>query len=167
MLWRRFGGGSLIICFLAFFGCTLKTVDTTEAGNHNALTAKVLIATQAGEFKRTVVSEIKDNLGNNVFYVKVVDVKWLPNESADDFNAIVILNRCLNSKTWQQRTGLSTNRICRTATNSTACPPSTGLWLISPAWPLKKAIGRSASPGIAAAPSVCWPACDPPQSIRS
>ena len=95
MLIRLFSSGFLIIYFLAFSGCTLKTLDTTEAGNRGALKGRVLIATQKSEFKRTVVSEIKEYLGNSVFYVKVVDVKWLPNESADDFNAIVILNRCM------------------------------------------------------------------------
>ena len=92
---RLLGSGIVIICFLAFSGCTLKTVDPTEAGNQAALKGKVLIATQKSKFKRTVVSEIKDNLGDNVSYVKVVDVKWLPKESADDFNAIVIINRCM------------------------------------------------------------------------
>jgi hypothetical protein len=92
---RLFSSGFLFVYFLAVSGCTLKTVETTEAGNQNALRGKVLIATQKSEFKRTVVSEIKEYLGNSVFYVKVVDVKWLPNESTDDFNAIVILNRCM------------------------------------------------------------------------
>jgi len=84
-----------MICFLAFFGCTLKTVETTESGTRDSLKGKVLIVTQKSRFKRTLVSEVTDNLGDNVFYVKIVDVKWLPNESADDFNAIVILNRCM------------------------------------------------------------------------
>ena len=95
MLLRLLGSGLAIIYLLTFFGCTLKTVETTEAGNQKSLKGKVLIATQKSQFKRTVVSEIQDNLGDNVFYVRVVDVKWLPNESADDFNAIVILNRCM------------------------------------------------------------------------
>lgn len=92
---RLLGSRLVIIYFLAFSGCTLKTVETTEVGNHQSLNGKVLIATQKSKFKGTVVSEIRNNLGDNVFYVKVVDVKWLPNESADDFNAIVILNRCM------------------------------------------------------------------------
>ena len=66
-----------------------------EAGKRDSLRGKVLIATQKSVFKRTVVSEIKDNLGDNVFYVKVVDVKWLPNEPVDEYSAIVILNRCM------------------------------------------------------------------------
>jgi hypothetical protein len=80
---------------MAFFGCTLKAVETTESGNRDSQSAKVLIATQKSDFKRTVVSEIKDNLGDEVFYVKIVDVKWLPHESVEDFNAIVILNHCM------------------------------------------------------------------------
>jgi hypothetical protein len=92
---RFLGSGFLIIGFLAFFGCTLKAVETTESGTRDSLKGKVLIATQKSEFKRTVVSEIREYLDEDVFYVKVVDVKWLPKESADDFNAIVILNRCM------------------------------------------------------------------------
>ena len=92
---RLAGSSLLIIFFLATFGCTLRTVDTTETGSQDSLKGKVLIATQKSEFKRKVVSEIKNNLGDRVFYVKVVDVKWLPNESYDDFSAIVILNRCM------------------------------------------------------------------------
>jgi hypothetical protein len=41
------------------------------------------------------VSEIKDTLADNVYYIKVVDVKWLPNESVGDYSAIVIINRCM------------------------------------------------------------------------
>jgi hypothetical protein len=92
---RLFGNGMVIIYLLTLLGCTLKAVETTEAGRPGSLKGKVLIATQKSEFKRTVVSEIRDNLGDQKFYVKIVDVKWLPNVSADDFNAIVILNRCM------------------------------------------------------------------------
>ena len=55
----------------------------------------MLISTQESKFKRTLVSEIKDTLGDKVYYLKVVDLKWLPNESMDDYSAIVILNRCM------------------------------------------------------------------------
>lgn len=95
MLLRLLGSVLAIMFVLAFFGCTLKAVETTETGNQKSLKGKVLIATQNSQFKRTVVSEIQENLEDNVFYVRVVDVKWLPNESAADFNAIVILNRCM------------------------------------------------------------------------
>ena len=95
MIFRILGVCLLGIYIPAFFGCTLKSIDTTEAGNRNALNGKVLIATQKSEFKRSLVSGIRDNLGDDVFYVRVVDVKWLPNETAADFNAIVILNRCM------------------------------------------------------------------------
>ena len=85
----------LMICFLTFFGCTLKTVDTIETGDKTALKSKMLIATQNSQFKGEVLSEIKKALGENVSYIKVVDVKRLPKESVDQYSAIVILNSCM------------------------------------------------------------------------
>ena len=60
-----------MICFLTFFGCTLKTVDTIETGDKTALKNKMLIATQNSQFKGEVLSEIKKALGENVSYIKV------------------------------------------------------------------------------------------------
>ena len=85
----------LTICFMTSFGCTLKTVDTIETGDKTTVKSKVLIVTQKSRFKSEVVSEIKKALGENVFYIKVVDLKWLPNESVDHYSAIAILNRCM------------------------------------------------------------------------
>jgi hypothetical protein len=84
-----------MICFLTSFGCTLKTIDTIETGDRTTVKSRVLIAAQKSRFKGEVVSEIKKALGKNVFYIKVVDVKWLPDESVDRYSAIVILNRCM------------------------------------------------------------------------
>ena len=84
-----------VVLLLTLGGCALKSVEPTEDGYRDARNGRVLIATQKSEFKRTVVSEIKDNLGDNVRYVRIVDVKWLPNETPEEFNAIVILNRCM------------------------------------------------------------------------
>ena len=68
----------LIVFFLTFFGCNLKTVDTIETGDRTALKSNVLIATQHSQFKGEVLSEIKKALGEDVSYIKVVDVKRLP-----------------------------------------------------------------------------------------
>ena len=76
-------------------GCSLKTVDTSETGDKMTAKSKVLIATQKSRFKAEVVSEIKKILDDKVKYIKVVDVKWLPNESVDNYRAIVILNACM------------------------------------------------------------------------
>jgi hypothetical protein len=76
-------------------GCSLKTVDTSETGDMMATNSKVLIATQKSRFKGEVVSEIKKGLGDKVKYIKVVDVNWLPNESVDNYRAIVLLNACM------------------------------------------------------------------------
>ena len=92
---RRLGYYLLMTCLMISFGCSLKTVNTLETGDERATKSKVLIVTQKSRFKAEVVSEIKKALGQNVLYTKVVDVKWLPNESVEDYSAIVILNRCL------------------------------------------------------------------------
>lgn len=88
-----------MICFMTSFGFTLKTVDSIESGDKTTVKSKVLIATQESRFKSEVVSEIKKALGENVFYIKVVDLKWLPNESVDHYSAIAILNRCMACRT--------------------------------------------------------------------
>jgi hypothetical protein len=92
---RRLGGYVLMACFLISTGCSLKTVDTSETGDKTTAKSKVLIATQKSRFKDEVVSEIKKVLDDKVKYIKVVDVKWLPNESVDNYRAIVIINACM------------------------------------------------------------------------
>ncbi len=87
--------GLLIFYLFSILGCTLKSVDTAETGDKASHDSRVLIATQKSKFKRAVVSDIKDILENKTSYIKVVDVRWLPNESLDDYNAIIIINRCL------------------------------------------------------------------------
>ena len=84
-----------MVCFMTFFGWTLKVVDTIETGDRTAIKSKVLIASQNSQFKGEVLSEIKKALGEDVSYIKVVDVKRLPNESVDQYSAIVILNSCM------------------------------------------------------------------------
>jgi hypothetical protein len=95
MMARLLGSCILMICIMTSFGCTLKTVDTIETGDKTTVKSKVLIVTQKSRYKGEVVSEIKKALAENVFYIKVVDIKWLPNESVDDYSAIVILNQCM------------------------------------------------------------------------
>ena len=92
---RLLGSCILMICLMTPFGCTLKTVDTMETGDKTTAKSKVLIVTQKSRFKGEVVSEIKKALGENVSYIKVVDVKRLPKESVDQYSAIVILNSCM------------------------------------------------------------------------
>ena len=74
---RLLGSGLVFIGFLAFFGCTLKTVETMEAGSRDSLKGKVLIATQKSQFKRTLVSEVQNNLGDHVFYVKIMNINLI------------------------------------------------------------------------------------------
>ena len=92
---RLLGSCILVVCIMTSFGCTLKSVDTMEIGDKTTAKSKVLIVSQKSRFKGEVVSEIKKALAENVFYIKVVDIKWLPSESVDRYSAIVILNQCM------------------------------------------------------------------------
>ena len=83
-----------LVCML-YIGCTLKTMDTSETGSRKSSTAKVLIASQKTKFKRTLVSEIRSSLQKNDYYIKVIDVRGLRNESIQNYDAIVILNKCM------------------------------------------------------------------------
>jgi hypothetical protein len=87
--------GLLPILSVLFFGCTMGTVDTMETGDRAIQQSWVLIATQKSDFKLAVIHEIRDTLENNSCYIKVVDVKRLPYETTDGYNAIIILNKCM------------------------------------------------------------------------
>ena len=87
-------------CLISFscllvIGCTLKTVDTRETGSRNKGTAKVLIASQKTKFKRTLVSEIRSSLKDNNYYIKVIDIRGLRDESPQNYDTIVIINKCM------------------------------------------------------------------------
>lgn len=95
MMGRLGGRRLLFFACLVFCGCTLKTVETVETGDKTTTKCSVLIATQKSRFKDKVVSDIKNALKNYPFYIKIVDLQWLPYESADQYCAIVLLNRCI------------------------------------------------------------------------
>ena len=80
---------------LIFLGCSLKTVETGEIGYKTEQAMKVLIAYQETEFKRAVVSEVRNSLYKHSYYVKIVDVKYLNHEHALEYNAIVLINKCM------------------------------------------------------------------------
>ena len=87
--------GLLIILKLSLLGCAVGTVDTIESGDRTAEQSRVLIATQNSDFKQAVIQAIRDTLENNSSYIKVIDVKKLPYESTEDYNAVILLNECM------------------------------------------------------------------------
>jgi len=87
--------GLFLVLMLSLLGCAMGTVDTIESGNKAEQNSRVLIATQKSDFKQAVISEIRNTLESNSCYIKVVDVKRLPNESTQSFHAIIILNECM------------------------------------------------------------------------
>ena len=87
--------GLYLVLMLSLLGCAMGTVDSIESGNNAEQNSRVLIATQKSDFKQAVISEIRDTLESNSCYIKVVDVKRLPNESTQSYHAIIILNECM------------------------------------------------------------------------
>jgi hypothetical protein len=81
---------------LAFCGCAVRAVKTTEAGDPGA-GKRVLIATEQSEFKEAVVARIVEELRKDLCYVKVIDLKRLKHEPATDYGAVVVVNTC---KAW-------------------------------------------------------------------
>ena len=84
--------GVFCICFI---GCTLKSVDTEETGSSDQGVPRILIAYQHSKFKRTLVAEIRTALQKKQYYIKMIDVKALRNESVQNYHAVVIINTCM------------------------------------------------------------------------
>ena len=93
----------LVVVGLAFCGCAVRAVKTTEAGDPRAGN-KVLIATQSSEFKEAVVTRIVEGLKEDLCYVKVIDLKALKDEPATEYDAVVVVNTC---KAWRMTRGAS------------------------------------------------------------
>lgn len=85
----------LIFLSLILWGCASPPVETTQSGPVAVSKKRVLIATQNSKFKQAVVSEIRNALNNNSFYIKVVDIKNLRYQGTREFSAVVIINRAL------------------------------------------------------------------------
>jgi uncharacterized membrane protein len=92
---RRRGRLLLIFLSLVPWGCASPPVETTQSGPVAVSKKRVLIATQNSKFKQAVVSEIRNALNNNSFYIKVVDIKNLRYQGTREFSAVVIINRAL------------------------------------------------------------------------
>ncbi len=92
---RRRGRLLLIFLSLILWGCASPPVETTQSGPVAVSKKRVLIATQNTKFKQAVVSEIRNALNNNSFYIKVVDIKNLRYQGTREFSAVVIINRAL------------------------------------------------------------------------
>ena len=88
--------GCLLGCLILILtGCTMKAVDTADTGDRATAEKHILIASQRSKFKQALVSEVKNTLQTNAYFVRVVDVKKLKGESIADYHAIVIINKCM------------------------------------------------------------------------
>jgi len=92
---KIFWVGPLIILKLSLLGCAVGTVDTIESDDRATEQSRILIATQNSDFKQAVIQAIRDTLENNSSYMKVIDVKKLPYEPTEDYDAIILVNECM------------------------------------------------------------------------
>lgn len=86
--------GFFCLCFIGF-GCTLKSVDTRETGSSDQGAPRILIAYQQSKFKHALVADIRTALQKKQYYIKIIDVKALRNESVQNYHAVVIINKCM------------------------------------------------------------------------
>ena len=63
--------------------------------NDPALATKVLIASRYSEFKDAVIDTLKKSFADQPVYIKVIGLEDLKNENPDQYNAIVMINKCM------------------------------------------------------------------------
>lgn len=81
----------VLLNVIFFFGMTQKPAKPFEVNSPN-LDKKILIATQGSNFKKSLVSNIIENIKEKSVYIKVIDVGTLPEIQKDRWNAVVIIN---------------------------------------------------------------------------
>jgi hypothetical protein len=80
----------VLIGIIFYFTITPEKAKTYEVNNPD-LNKKLLIATEGGDFKETLVTNITDKFKEKSVYIKVTDVSELPETNKDNWNAIVII----------------------------------------------------------------------------
>lgn len=83
----------LFFLFLVWFKATysMDIIDSFEKGKIEN-TAKVLIASQGSDYKKSVVNGIIENEDINSIYYKVIDVSELGEVQPENWDAIIILH---------------------------------------------------------------------------
>jgi hypothetical protein len=85
----------VLVIFLVSGACGPRRVPTSESNGVAGVSPRVLIASQQTRFKNAVVAEIREHLRQRSISLKIIDVRGLQYESADDYQSIVILNACM------------------------------------------------------------------------
>lgn len=75
-------------------GCATRILKTTEFGAPD-LPKRVLVAADATDFKTRVIEQVRTAFSGEPVYFKLIDVRNLEEETADDYDAVVLLNTCL------------------------------------------------------------------------
>jgi hypothetical protein len=85
----------MIFIWIGVGGCALRPVERVEIGDLINCSRRVLIATQQSTFKESIVAQVTDALKRDACYIRVVDVAELAAESPEEYNAVIIANRCI------------------------------------------------------------------------
>ena len=81
----------------ALFGCAPKMVKTIEHGDPGADT-RVLIASEASDFKQAVIEQVVARFQNEGLFFKITDLQNLADERTNAYAAVIIINSCV---AWQ------------------------------------------------------------------
>jgi len=74
-----------------------KDIHTSEL-NEPTLDKKVLVASRYSEFKEAVIGKLKDTFKDQTVYIKFIGLGELEKEDAKQYNAVVMINKCM---AWQ------------------------------------------------------------------
>lgn len=85
---------SLLILFLGFNLSVFASDVTGYKDASKAVKKKVLMAIQESQFKKAVILKVKESLQEDGCFVKTISLKGLSGESADNYQAIIIVNTC-------------------------------------------------------------------------
>jgi hypothetical protein len=58
----------------------------------------VLIATQKSEFKDAVISKVKAALENSKYELKIIELKNISKENAEDYGVVILVNSCMGGR---------------------------------------------------------------------
>jgi len=74
-----------------------KDIQPSEL-NEPTLDKKVLVASRYSEFKEAVIEKLKEAFKDQPVYIKFIGLDELEKEDANQYNAVVMLNKCM---AWQ------------------------------------------------------------------
>lgn len=89
----------LVFLLLSASGCALKTVRPEVFGDADSA-ARVLVATDASDFKGAVVKDVIERLTQKGAYVCLIPINDLSRKNPEDYSAVILVNTVI---AWQAK----------------------------------------------------------------